>query len=219
MGTVEIKTKVILFDMDGTLVNTVACVEKYWRSMAAKYSLDEEQLLHNIHGHPTFDVFCKWFPPELHTREYTQQAEIDLMNDADGVFAVPGVPELLKQLDPKKWAIVTAATYILAVTRLNQVNLPIPEHLVSARDVQRGKPNPECYRLGAEKLGQAPADAVVFEDAVNGVKAGVAAGATVVGVLTSTTEEKLREAGAKYVIKDFSSVKVEDKDSHLVISF
>ncbi|KAJ1819364.1 DL-glycerol-3-phosphatase, partial [Coemansia sp. RSA 2599] len=57
-----IRAKAILFDMDGTLVNTVACVENYWRKMAAEYNVDADRLLHSIHGHPTYDVLCKWFP-------------------------------------------------------------------------------------------------------------------------------------------------------------
>ncbi|KAJ1644541.1 hypothetical protein LPJ64_003787 [Coemansia asiatica] len=218
MSTVIIKAKAILFDMDGTLVNTVACVETYWRGMAAKYNVDAEKLLHNVHGHPTYDVLCKWFPESMHTREHAEKAERDLMNDAEGVFAVPGVPELLSKLDPKKWTIVTAATQALALTRLQQVNLPIPETLVSAKDAHAGKPNPDCYQMGAKRLGVVPKDTVVFEDAINGVKAGCAAGATVVGVLTSTTEDKLRQSGAQHIVSDFSNVRVEDKGDYVEIT-
>ncbi|KAI8323277.1 HAD-superfamily hydrolase, subfamily IA, variant 3 [Martensiomyces pterosporus] len=216
---VEIKARAILFDMDGTLVNTIECVERWWREMANKYNIDADKLLHNIHGHPTHDVLNKWFPPELHSREVAQEFEEDLMKDARGVYAVPGISKLLAELDPKKWAIVTAATESLALTRLAQANLPVPDRMVSAKDVTRGKPDPECYRAGAKHLGVDPEEAVVFEDAVNGVKAGHAAGATVVAILTSTDEKELRAAGAQHAIKDFSSVSVVDKGNHLVISF
>ncbi|KAJ1828193.1 hypothetical protein IWW55_002538 [Coemansia sp. RSA 2706] len=215
---VDITAQGILFDMDGTLVNTVQCVEKWWRQLAAQHGVDADQLLHSIHGHPTYDVMCKWFPPSMHTRQCAQEFEAGLMNDAEGVFAVPGAKELVAQLDADRWAIVTAATEILAVTRLGQVGIPVPRHLVTDKSVSQGKPHPECYRAGAQLLGIDPAESVVFEDSVNGARAGHAAGAVVVGVLTSTTEAKLREAGARYVIRDFSSVKVSQTDSHIVVS-
>ncbi|KAJ1948694.1 hypothetical protein FBU59_001473 [Linderina macrospora] len=216
---VEIIARGILFDMDGTLVNTIACVERFWRRKAAEYNIDADALLRSIHGFPTLDVLKTWFPAEFHNPEGAKQFESEIMHDANGVFAVPGIPRLLASLDPKKWTIVTAATEDLALCRLGQVNLPVPAEMVSAKNVTRGKPDPQCYQNGAKALGIEPSEALVFEDAINGVKAGYAAGATVVGVLTSTPEQGLKEAGAKYVIQDFANVKVEDKGDHLVISF
>ncbi|KAI9500509.1 DL-glycerol-3-phosphatase [Coemansia spiralis] len=206
---IDISAQGILFDLDGTLVNTVACVEKWWRKIAAKHNVDGVELLNNIHGHPTYDVLCKWFPKEMHSKDCAQQLEEAVMRDPEGVFAVPGTHELLQALANDKWAIVTAATPILATTRLRQANLPVPDKLVSANDVQKGKPHPSCYQMGAEMLGIAPSSAIVFEDSVNGVKAGVAAGAITVGILTSTTEQKLRAAGAQYVIRDFTSIQIK----------
>ncbi|KAJ2353234.1 DL-glycerol-3-phosphatase, partial [Coemansia sp. RSA 2618] len=202
---VDIRAKGILFDMDGTLVNTVQCVEKWWRQLASEHNVDINELLHNVHGHPTFDVLCKWFPEPMHTRQHAQDFESGLMNDPDGVFAVPGAPELLRTLHDREWAIVTAATEVLALTRLQQAGIECPQYMVTDRSVQKGKPHPECYELGARMLGIEPRDAVVFEDSVNGAVAGHAAGATVIGVLTSTTEDKLRAAGAQYVVNDFSN--------------
>ncbi|KAJ2362536.1 hypothetical protein IW150_006981 [Coemansia sp. RSA 2607] len=215
----SVKATAILFDMDGTLVNTIASVENYWRNMAAKYNIDANTLLHNVHGHPTYDVLCKWFPASMHSHEAAEKAETDLMHDTNGVFAVPGAPELLTRLDTRKWTIVTGATRALALTRMKQVNLPVPQTLVAARDVKNGKPHPECYQLGAEKLGVAPEETVVFEDSINGTKAGFAAGATVIGVLTSTTDAELKNAGAKYTINNFLDMQVFEKGDHLEIVF
>ncbi|KAJ1940911.1 hypothetical protein EC988_006902, partial [Linderina pennispora] len=212
-------TKGILFDMDGTLVNTIDCVERFWRHKATQYNINADELLSCIHGFPTLDVLKTWFPAELHNPEGAKLFESEIMHDADGVFAVPGVPQLLASLDPKKWTIVTAATEDLALCRLGQVDLPVPAEMVSAKNVARGKPDPQCYQMGAKVLGIEPSEALVFEDAINGTKAGHAAGATVVGVLTSTPEQALKDAGAKYVIHDFANVRVEDRGDHLVISF
>ncbi|KAJ2123319.1 DL-glycerol-3-phosphatase [Coemansia sp. RSA 720] len=205
---VDITAQGILFDMDGTLVNTIACVERGWADLAAEHSVDAQALIHTVHGHPTYDVLCSWFPPHMHSRQCAQAFEHKLMNDTRGVFAVPGALRVLSMLDDSEWAIVTAATEDLARVRMQQVGINVPERLVADTSVKKGKPDPEGYEVGARLLGISPRDAVVFEDSVNGVVAGCAAGATVVGVLTSTSEDKLRDAGAKYVIKDFTQVQI-----------
>ncbi|KAJ1802140.1 DL-glycerol-3-phosphatase [Coemansia sp. RSA 2523] len=205
---VDITAQGILFDMDGTLVNTIACVERGWTDLANEHSIDAQALLNTVHGHPTYDVLRAWFPPHMHTRQYAQSFEHQLMHDTRGVFAVPGALRVLSMLKDSEWAIVTAATEDLALTRMQQIGLDAPKKLVADTSVKKGKPDPEGYEVGARLLGISPKDAVVFEDSVNGVVAGCAAGCTVVGVLTSTHEDKLREAGAKYVIKDFTQVQI-----------
>ncbi|KAJ2552317.1 DL-glycerol-3-phosphatase [Coemansia sp. RSA 1933] len=206
-----IKTKGLLFDMDGTLVNTIACVEKFWRRVCKEHGIDADQFLATVHGHPTFELLCKWFPESMRTREQAQKLELDCVQDTDGVHMVPGA-DMVRSLDANKWAIVTAATGELATTRLKQVGLPEPPHLVAAHSVERGKPFPDCYVLGASILGVSPEDTIVFEDSVNGAKAGAAAGSTVIGILTSTSEQKLREAGASYAVRDFNDIKIVQCD-------
>ncbi|ORX65120.1 HAD-like protein [Linderina pennispora] len=179
--------------------NTIDCVERFWRHKAVQYNINADELLSRIHGFPTLDVLKTWFPAEFHNPEGARLFESEIMHDADA------------SLDPKKWTIVTAATEDLALCRLGQVDLPVPAEMVSAKNVARGKPDPQCYQMGAKVLGIEPSEALVFEDAVNGTKAGHAAGATVVGVLTSTPEQALKDAGAKYVIQDFANVRVEDR--------
>ncbi|KAJ2843747.1 hypothetical protein IWW36_005443 [Coemansia brasiliensis] len=105
-----------------------------------------------------------------------------------------------------------------AQKRLQQVNLPLPMAMITSDDIEQGKPHPEGYLKGAEALGVDIGDIVVFEDAVNGVKAGVAAGAIVVAVVTSTTREKLASAGAHYIIDDFTCVDVVEKGDYIVLT-
>ncbi|KAJ1665144.1 DL-glycerol-3-phosphatase [Coemansia sp. RSA 1813] len=215
---VDIKAKAILFDMDGTLVNTIECVEKWWRRLAAQHGVDAAQLLATIHGCPTYEVLCQCFPESMHTREEAQRFERQVMVDGEGVHMVPGALAAVRALSDSQWAIVTAATHELAAMRLAQVGLPEPTHLVAAHSVQRGKPFPDCYELAARVLHVEPHETVVFEDSVNGVKAGVAAGAVVVGILSSTPETLLREAGASYIVRDFTAVNVASRDGILTIS-
>ncbi|KAJ2501844.1 DL-glycerol-3-phosphatase [Coemansia sp. RSA 1972] len=213
---VDITAQGILFDMDGTLVNTIECVERGWTDLANEHSIDAQALIRTVHGHPTKDVLRAWFPPHMHTLEYAQSFEHKLMHDTRGVFAVPGALRVLSTLRDSEWAIVTAATEDLARTRMQQIGIAVPAKLVADTSVQKGKPHPEGYEVGARLLGISPKDAVVFEDSVNGVLAGCAAGCTVVGVLTSTSEDKLREAGAKYVIKDFTQVQISRADGLVI---
>ncbi|KAJ2662019.1 hypothetical protein IWW48_002078 [Coemansia sp. RSA 1200] len=215
---VEIKAKAILFDMDGTLVNTVKCVEKWWRILAKQHNVDIDSMVHDIHGRPTYDLLCSWFPEPMHTREQAQECERLIMMDTDGVHIVPGADKLLAALNRDQWAIVTGATEELARTRLAQVGLAEPEHLVASHSIANGKPAPDCYQLGARLLDVRPAETVVFEDSVNGVKAGVQAGALVVAILSSTSESLLRDAGASYAVRDFGAVGVTNRDGILTLS-
>jgi sugar-phosphatase len=104
---------------------------------------------------------------------------------------------------------VTSATQRLLAARLAAAKLPVPERLISADMVKRGKPDPEPYLMGAEVLGFSAKDCVVFEDAPNGVAAGVAAGCNVVGVLGTTPAEELRAMGAKWLVNSLAGVTAE----------
>ena len=96
-------------------------------------------------------------------------------------------------MPPESWAIVTSAERALALARLGAAGLPIPKVLVTAEDVERGKPDPACYLLGASRMGVAASDCLVFEDAPFGLAAGHAAGAQVVALTTSLTEQELAD--------------------------
>jgi sugar-phosphatase len=101
------------------------------------------------------------------------------------------------------------ATDRLLQARLRAAGLPQPERLISANMVTHGKPDPEPYLLGAERLGVAAKDCLVFEDAPSGVKAGVAAGCSVVGVLGTTPAETLRGMGATWIVASLAGVRAE----------
>lgn len=126
--------------------------------------------------------------------------------DLDGLRAVPGAHQLLKALPQDRWAIVTSCGRALAHQRLAAVGLPVPRVLVVSEDVKQGKPAPDGYRLGAERLGYDAAACIVFEDAPAGVAAGRRAGARVVGLTTAFSALDLPDAEA--TIPDFTSIHV-----------
>jgi sugar-phosphatase len=141
------------------------------------------------------------------------------IEDIADVVALPGALRLLQTIPQERWAVVTSATRALAEVRLRAAGLPAPRHLVTASDLARGKPFPDPYLKGAGILGVAPADCVVAEDAASGVRAGKAAGARVVALLTTSTEAELLNAGADWIADDLSALSLETQGSATGLTF
>lgn len=129
---------------------------------------------------------------------------------------IPGSRMLLDDLEKAgaPWAIVTSGTKPLVTGWLDVMKLARPKNLVTAEDVQRGKPDPACYLLGQSKLGLARGTStLVLEDAPAGVRAGKAAGFSVVALATTHSIERLREAGADWIVRDMKSVAMKQYDN------
>jgi mannitol-1-/sugar-/sorbitol-6-phosphatase len=191
----ELSCHAILFDLDGVLVDSTACVERHWRRWATRHKLDAGSLLANSHGRRTIDTM----------RLVASDLDLDLEHEAllleeeealdlDGIIATPGAIELLTALPTQSWAIVTSATRIMARARLEAVGLPIPQAFICAEEVSQGKPHPEGYLKAATLLGIAPDQCLVIEDAPAGILAAHAAAIPALGVTTTFPIEKLREA-------------------------
>jgi sugar-phosphatase len=131
---------------------------------------------------------------------------------------LPGARALLESLPPERWAIVTSATYRLLLGRLKAAELPVPERIISGDMVERGKPDPEPYRRGAELIQSSPAECIVVEDAPSGVGSGIAAGCRVLGVLGTHSEAELRAAGASWIVQSLEDVSAQTGPQCLVLS-
>ena len=172
----------VLLDMDGTLVDSDAAVERSWRAWAAEYHVDPGHGPLVAHGLPALGNVRR-LRPDLSEDEAAAaaryQLELEYVDVAD-ITAAPGAPELLAELDRLSlpWAVVTSADPPLARTRLAAAGIR-PALLVTIDDVRAGKPDPEGYLLAARKLGVDPRRCLVVEDAEAGVTAGRAAGAVV----------------------------------------
>lgn len=129
--------------------------------------------------------------------------------DTDGVVRIPGAGQLMADLPPDAWAIVTSAGRELAPARLRAVGLPLPQVLVTADDVRQGKPAPEPYLLGAARLGLYPADCVVMEDSPAGIQAARAAGMRVVGIASTHPPEELADCDLVIAKLEDLSISVE----------
>ncbi|MBI0301093.1 HAD-IA family hydrolase [Streptomyces sp. PRKS01-29] len=180
----SLTARALLLDMDGTLVNSDAVVERYWRIWAAEQGLDPERVLTVVHGrqaHATMAALLPDRPVERNLADNRWMLERETA-DLDGVVPVPGAPAFMAALAALPHALVTSADEALARARMGAAGLPMPEVRVTAERVGASKPDPEGFLKGAAELGFAPADCVVFEDSEAGIAAGRAAGMRVVGI-------------------------------------
>ncbi len=182
-----------LFDMDGTILNSIAAAERVWGDWAQRQGLNVKEFLPKMHGARGIDTIRKLNLPGVdpeHEAALIAKAEIA---DVAGVVPIPGAIDFLASLPPERWAIVTSSPIALARARLAAAGIPMPRFIVTAEDVTVGKPNPQCYILGAERLGVRTADCLVFEDVLAGIQAGEAASADVV-VITQTHSHPVETA-------------------------
>ncbi len=165
----------VLFDMDGTLVESAAAMDRHTRMWAERHSLDPEAVIRASHGRRDIDVIRELAP---YADPHAELAWFDHLSctDADGVHAAPGAPGLLGTLPPRRWGVVTSATRSVARSRMAAAGLPLPDVLVCAEDVADGKPSPEGYLAAAGRVGAPPSRCLVIEDAEAGLRAARAAG-------------------------------------------
>ena len=177
--------RAFLFDMDGTLLNSIAAAERVWSIWAQRHGLDVPAFLKTIHGARAIDTITRQALPGIDPEVEAQWITEAEINDVEGVVAIPGAITFLSSLPGDQWALVTSAPRELALRRLQAAGIAPPAVMVTAEDVAVGKPNPACYVLGAQRLGVPVEDCLVFEDATVGIRAGEAAGMDVM-VVTST---------------------------------
>ncbi len=179
--------------MDGVLISSIGSVVRSWRRWAKLYDVPDAENFEVPHGMRAKDVI-KTLRPDIDLQAAVQVIEDMEVDDVADLRVLAGVKTLLQGLPPERWAIVTSSTQRLLLARLKAAGLPLPERLISGDMVERGKPDPEPYRRGAELLGFRPEECVVVEDAPSGVGAGKAAGCRVLGVLGTHSAEELHEA-------------------------
>jgi sugar-phosphatase len=179
-----------LCDLDGVLVDSGPVIDRAWRSFAERNGLDWELVDRTIHGRPARDSVALLLPAGDVDAETALIDEWEL-SDTDGLRALPGALELCELLGDDRFAVVTSCSRALAELRLGAIGLRLPRVLITRESVARGKPDPECFLLGAAGLGRDPADCIVLEDSHAGLAAGRTAGARTVGIATTYPAETL----------------------------
>ena len=174
-----------LFDMDGTLLSSIAAAERVWARWARRHGLDVAAFLPTIHGMRSVETVRRLNLPGVDPQAEADAITAEEMLDVDGVAPIAGAAAFLAALPADRWAVVTSAPRLLAERRIAAAGLRAPPLMIAAEDVTRGKPAPDCFELAAARLGVSARDCLVFEDAPAGIAAAESAGASVV-VITAT---------------------------------
>ncbi|MDO5645373.1 MAG: HAD-IA family hydrolase [Dermabacter sp.] len=223
-GTALATADAVLLDMDGTLVNSEKSVVACWDRLFAELGSDavyEE----SFHGQPARSLLRRVFPEMSEADLEAAYATVERyeIETADSVEVLPGTREFLADLEAASselgrevWTIVTSCTRRLFTARYAHHGLPIPDTLVTADQVTHGKPNPEPYLRGAERLGVSADQCIVAEDAVPGLEAGLASGAFTLGVTTTSDAEAI-EALADVRVGSLADVSVRVEDGRLAL--
>ncbi|KXJ91930.1 haloacid dehalogenase-like hydrolase [Microdochium bolleyi] len=207
----QVAFKGLLFDMDGTIIDSTAAVVKHWHTVGEEIGVDPVVILETSHGRRSIDML-KVLAPEKANWEYVRHMEglLPKLHGEDAI-EIPGARALLDKLIAAQapWAIVTSGTVPLVTGWLDKLDLPHPDILVTAESVENGKPDPACYALGLSKLGLVKSDSsnvLVLEDSPAGIKSGKAAGCKVIGLVTSHTLEQVAAAEPDWIVEDLRSV-------------
>lgn len=212
----NLRCEAILFDLDGVLVDSRETVERIWQRWASERGLDPAPFIRVAHGRRISETL-RMVAPDLDIRK--EVAALDAMEEVvtEGTRAAPGAGELIAEVPPGRWGIVTSGSNVVARLRLSIAGLPAPGVFITAEQVRHGKPDPEGYLAGARALGRSAGQCLVFEDAPPGVLAGVAAGMRVMALLT--THDRAALPGALEWIASLSSVTVADEQGGLLVEW
>ncbi|KAF9478722.1 HAD-like protein [Pholiota conissans] len=217
----------ILFDMDGTLIDSTLGVLQAWKTFCGDYELgDSATIAHATHGRRLYDTLKEYCGI---TEEQRLLEEIDRFEDEvieGGPAALPGAIELLSRLSShqassSKWTIVTSASNKYAPRALERSGVPLPERgIITSNDVAKGKPHPDPYLAGASLCQIETTRCLVVEDAISGLSAGRAAGYLTLAVCTSTERHILTQSHAKpdFIVADLTKVAIEIVDEKLHIT-
>lgn len=192
----ELECDAVLFDLDGVLVDSATCIERHWRRWAAQHHLDSDEIIRFAHGRPTVETI-RLVAPHLPAEAEAARLDADEAVDTDGVLAVQGAAQLVRSLPPNAWAIASSGTRNTALSRLRHTGVPLPSVLITADDVEHGKPNPEAYLLAAAKLDVTPEKCLVVEDAPTGIRSAHAAGMRAIALGTTHPQAELAEADVR----------------------
>jgi sugar-phosphatase len=212
---VTLQARAVLLDMDGTLVDSTAVVERVWTEWALAHSLDPVEVIAVIHGRQAHESMASLLPdrpPEENFVESRAMAELETAA-VEGITPIAGAQSVLEALSGAPHALVTSATIELAGARMAAAGLAVPEVAVTAEHVRASKPDPDGFLVAAAALGVPPQDCVVFEDSGAGIDAAHAAGMRVVGVGTAAATH-----GAEWTVADLADVRVTVSEATVLIT-
>ncbi|HEX8289509.1 MAG TPA: HAD family phosphatase [Pyrinomonadaceae bacterium] len=212
---IDYTNRAFIFDMDGTLVDNMRFHAEAWRTMLAENNLnvDMNEFLVKTAGKTNREIIPNFFADatdekllELGERKETLYRELFLAERR----AVKGAIEFLKEAQDLgvKMAVATAAPVKNVEFILDGLDLRhYFQAITTAADVKNGKPDPEVFLKSAEKLGVAPKNCLVFEDALNGFEAARRAGMKSVAITTVNKREVLEKLDSVVeIVEDYTEI-------------
>lgn len=208
--------RAVLWDMDGTLVDSADYHWQAWRDTMAREgsAITHEQFLATF-GQRNDSILRQWLGEKI-TPESIQRigdAKEELYRRhvrQKGIAPLPGSLDWIQKLHEQGWeqAIASAAPRANIETILDVLHISqCFEAVVSADDVHRGKPDPEVFLVAATKLGVSPERCIVVEDALHGIEAARAAGMKSIGV-----SQNSRQLPADVVVSSLSLLNADTFD-------
>ncbi len=200
--------KAALFDLDGVIIDTESQYSLFWGSIGREYRPDVPDFAERIKGTTLESIYTHWFAhlkdeqPEITRRlnEFEQQMQYTY---------IEGVCSFIKSLREAsiKTAIVTASNEakMRSVLRVHPEFPTLFDRILTSKDYATGKPAPDCYLEGAKEFSVSPEECVVFEDSINGLRAGRDSGAFVVALTTTNPYEAVAPL-ADIVIENFKGM-------------
>jgi len=208
----------ILFDLDGTLIDSLPAVERAWTLWAHRVQLEPSLVLRQIHGRRSLDS-VRALAPDRDPLVEDAWLRAQESTDTEGVRMLPGAADLIATLYDAKWAVVTSGTRDVATARLQATGIPIRPSNVYGDDVERGKPDPQPFALGAKRLGLTPSSCLVLEDTASGIRSASDAGCFTVGIAHEAHDvSKLMGSGARCVIRSLRDLRVVQSGEALHVS-
>ena len=185
----------VLFDMDGTLLDSTACIEALWRRWSARHGLDADSVMQHVHGRRSIETIAA-VAPDLDAATEDAALQVEEIGSLHGITRIAGAAELLSALEARgqRWGVVTSAPRKLALAKIAHVGLPEPKWLVCAEDVANGKPHPAPYLAAAMLMECGPDRLVAIEDAPAGIASARDAGMAVIALRTTHADADLAMA-------------------------
>jgi mannitol-1-/sugar-/sorbitol-6-phosphatase len=204
----------VIFDLDGTLIDSTPAVTRSWSTWASEYGLAPTDVVRH-HGVPSASVVRATMPEDLHEAAVRRITELEL-TDVQDIVVLPGATQALASLARAKNAIATSCTVPLARARIAAAQLTPPTVIVTADDVVNGKPHPEPFLYAARLLDADPRRCLVVEDAPMGLEAAQAAGCFTLAVVTTTPREEL---DADAIVADLSEIRFDVDQEGIRVSW